>query len=93
MCGIEIEYEGTQVIAIRGDKNDVLSQGNICPKATGIQDIHNCPDRLRKPLRRVRKNPAQKSHDDEWVEIDWDEALDYAAGELAGDAVGGIFRP
>ncbi|MEH6568210.1 MAG: hypothetical protein V7709_03980, partial [Halioglobus sp.] len=32
MCGIEIEHDGEQVLAIRGDKNDVLSQGNICPK-------------------------------------------------------------
>ena len=83
MCGIEIEHDGEQVLAIRGDKNDVLSQGNICPKATGIQDIHTCPDRLKKPLKRLRKNPAEKSHDDEWVEVEWDEAIEYAAGGLA----------
>lgn len=83
MCGIEIEHDGEQVLAIRGDRNDVLSQGNICPKATGIQDIHTCPDRLKKPLKRVRKNPAEKSHDDEWVEVEWDEAIEYAAGGLA----------
>ena len=83
MCGIEVEYEGEQILAIRGDKNDVLSKGNICPKATGLQDIHSCPDRLRKPLKRMRRNPAEKSHDDEWVEIEWDEAIEYAAGELA----------
>jgi anaerobic selenocysteine-containing dehydrogenase len=82
MCGIEVEYEGEQILAIRGDKNDVLSKGNICPKATGLQDIHTCPDRLRKPLKRIRKNPAQKSHDDSWEEIEWDEALEYAASEL-----------
>lgn len=83
MCGIEVEYEGEQILAIRGDKNDVLSKGNICPKATGIQDIHTCPDRLKKPLMRVRKNPREKSHDDEWREAEWDEALEYAAMELA----------
>jgi len=83
MCGIEIEHDGEQVIAIRGDKNDVLSRGNICPKATGIQDIHACPDRLKKPLKRVRKDPTKKSLDDQWVEIEWNEALDYAAGGLA----------
>jgi anaerobic selenocysteine-containing dehydrogenase len=83
MCGIEIEHDGDDIIAIRGDKDDVLSKGNICPKATGLQDIHTCPDRLRKPLKRVRKNPSQKSHDDEWVEIEFEEALEYAAGELA----------
>jgi len=83
MCGIEVEYEGRAVVAIRGDKDDVLSRGNICPKATGIQDIHTCEDRLRKPLKRIRKNPAEKSHDDEWVEIEFNEAIDFAAAELS----------
>ncbi|MEH6550045.1 MAG: molybdopterin-dependent oxidoreductase [Pseudomonadales bacterium] len=83
MCGIEIEYEGEQILAIRGDKDDVLSKGNICPKATGLQDIHNCPDRLKKPLKRIRKNPNEKSHDDTWEEIEWEEALDYTSTELA----------
>ena len=63
----------------------MLSQGNICPKATGLQDIHSCPDRLKKPLKRVRKNPDEKSLDDEWVEIEWEEALDYAAGLMTED--------
>ena len=35
MCGIEVEHDGEKILAIRGDKKDVLSQGNICPKATG----------------------------------------------------------
>lgn len=83
MCGIEVEHDGQQILAIRGDKNDVLSKGNICPKATGLQDIHNCPDRLRKPIKRVRKNPEQKSHEDDWVEVEWEEALEYASSELA----------
>ena len=36
MCGIEVEYEGEQVIAIRGDKNDVLSKGDIFLRIKGI---------------------------------------------------------
>jgi anaerobic selenocysteine-containing dehydrogenase len=83
MCGIEVEHDGKQILAIRGDKNDVLSQGNICPKATGLQDIHGDPDRLRKPLRRVRRNPAEKHVQDEWVEVEWAEAFEYASSELA----------
>ena len=67
MCGIEVEHDGEKILAIRGDKDDVLSQGNICPKATGLQDIHTDPDRLRKPLKRVRKDPSTKSLDDDWV--------------------------
>jgi anaerobic selenocysteine-containing dehydrogenase len=83
MCGIEIEYEGDQILAIRGDKNDVLSKGNICPKATGIQDIHNCLDRLKKPLIRERINANEKSHDDGWREVEWAEAIEFAAENLA----------
>lgn len=83
MCGIEVEYEGDKILAIRGDKKDVLSKGNICPKATGLQDIHTDPDRLRKPLKRVRKNPETKSHDDTWVEVEWQEALDVVGDRLA----------
>jgi anaerobic selenocysteine-containing dehydrogenase len=83
MCGIEVEHDGEQILAIRGDENDVLSQGNICPKATGLQDIHTDPDRLRKPLKRMRKSPAAKSPDDEWVEVEWEEAFEYVAHQLA----------
>lgn len=83
MCGIEVEHDGKNIIAIRGDKNDVLSKGNICPKATGLQDIHTDPNRLRKPLKRVRKNPNMKSFDDEWVEVEWGEAFEYASDNLA----------
>ena len=60
MCGIEVEHDGKSIIAIRGDKKDVLSKGNICPKATGLQDIHTDPDRLRKPLVRVRMDQTTR---------------------------------
>ena len=83
MCGIEVEHDGKTIIAIRGDKKDVLSKGNICPKATGLQDIHTDPDRLRKPLVRVRIDPAKKSADDSWREVDWREAIDFAATGVA----------
>ena len=84
MCGIVVEHDGGRILAIRGDKDDVLSQGNICPKTTGLQDIHNDPDRLSKPLKRVRKDSAAKSFDDEWVDVEWEEAFDYVAQQLAG---------
>ncbi len=83
MCGIEVEYEGEQILSIRGDKNDVLSQGNICPKATGLQDIHTDPDRIKQPMIRRRTDPARKSVDDQWQTVSWDEALEYAAKGLA----------
>ena len=52
MCGIAVTYEGDQIHSIKGDLYNVLSKGNVCPKAAGLQDVHTDPDRLRRPLRR-----------------------------------------
>ncbi len=74
MCGIAIELEGERIVAIRGDKDDPFSRGHICPKAVALQDVHEDPDRLRRPLRRTASG---------WEEVSWDEALDEAAARLA----------
>jgi len=73
ICGLEIKTQGDEIISIKGDKNDPISQGYICPKATAIADIHNDPDRLRKPVKRIAN---------EWIEISWDEAIDLTAQKL-----------
>jgi len=78
VCGLVIETEGEQVISIKGDKKDPLSRGHICPKAVALKDIHEDPDRLRRPLRRVR-DPGGTSR---WEEISWEEALDTTARRL-----------
>jgi anaerobic selenocysteine-containing dehydrogenase len=94
MCGLVIQTEGDKVTDIRGDKNDPLSRGHVCPKAVALQDIHEDPDRLRKPMKRIRTAPGEYQH----VEIEWSEALDLAADALASavekygvDAVGAYF--
>ena len=94
MCGLVIQTEGDQVTDIRGDKDDPLSRGHVCPKAVALQDIHEDPDRLRKPMKRIRTAPGEYQH----VEIEWSEALDLAADALAStiekqgvDAVGAYF--
>ncbi len=74
MCGIAIELEGDRIVAIRGDHDDPFSRGHICPKAVALQDVHEDPDRLRRPLRRTGSG---------WQEIGWEEALDEAASRLA----------
>ena len=66
-CGLEIETEGREVISVRGDKDDVLSRGFICPKAHGLKQLHDDPDRLETPL--VRRGS-------ELVEASWDEAFE-----------------
>ena len=94
MCGLVIRTEADKVTDIRGDKNDPLSRGHVCPKAVALQDIHEDPDRLRKPMKRIRTAPGEYQH----VEIEWSEALDLAANALAStiekqgvDAVGAYF--
>src|SRR5918992_905972 len=66
-CGLEVETEGGEVVSVRGDKKDVFSCGFICPKAHGLKQLHEDPDRLTTPL--IRRNG-------ELVEASWDEAFE-----------------
>ncbi|MGH2782837.1 MAG: molybdopterin-dependent oxidoreductase, partial [Thermoleophilaceae bacterium] len=66
-CGLEVETDGRKVVSVRGDKEDVFSRGFICPKAHGLKQLHEDPDRLTTPL--VRR-------DGELVEAGWDEAFE-----------------
>ena len=74
ICGLELQYEDEALVAIRGDEADPFSRGHVCPKGNAIIDLESDPDRLRRPLLRSG---------DEWREIGWDEAFEYAAGRLA----------
>ena len=70
MCGIVITHSDGKIISIKGDKNDPLSRGHICPKASALEDLHNDPDRLRVPMERTS---------DGWKEVSWKHAFDIAA--------------
>ncbi|MFO0577933.1 MAG: molybdopterin oxidoreductase family protein [Polyangia bacterium] len=73
-CGLRIETDGERVLSVRGDEADPLSRGYLCPKAVALADLHDDPDRLRRPLKRTG---------DSFREIGWDEAFDEAAQRLA----------
>ncbi len=72
-CGILVTVAGDHVERIEGDPQDVLSQGYICPKATALADLHEDPERLRQPVRRVG---------DRFEPISWDEAFDLVGTNL-----------
>jgi anaerobic selenocysteine-containing dehydrogenase len=76
-CGLEITVNitdrGESVGRIRGDMDDVFSHGFICPKGSALKQLHEDPDRLRKPL--VKRNGVH-------VEVEWDEAWAEVAGRL-----------
>ncbi|MCW2849534.1 MAG: molybdopterin oxidoreductase family protein [Marmoricola sp.] len=82
ICGLELTIEdrpaGPKVTSIRGNPDDPLSRGHICPKGVALADVYEDPDRLRHPIKRVGRGA-----DAEWVEISWDEALDLTADGLA----------
>ncbi|MYN66576.1 MAG: molybdopterin-dependent oxidoreductase [Acidobacteria bacterium] len=86
MCGLLVEVDGRRIRSVRGDPDDPFSRGYVCPKAAALADLHHDPERIRTPLIRTGSD---------WREASWDEALDRAAGGLAGvrrrhgrDAVG-----
>src|SRR6266850_3002653 len=73
ICGIEISVQANQRLDIRGDKDDVLSRGYICPKAAALGDLHYDKDRLKYPVRRTPHG---------WQRLGWDEAFDEVAHNL-----------
>jgi anaerobic selenocysteine-containing dehydrogenase len=76
-CGLEITLSGHEVRGVRGDGDDVFSEGFLCPKAYGLKGLQEDPDRLRTPMRRT---PAG-----DFEAIGWDEAfaeIDRRLGEV-----------
>jgi len=65
-CGLEISVNNGQVTRIRGDEQDVLSAGYVCPKAVALKDLHEDPDRLRTPL--IKRNGVFEA-------ASWEEAF------------------
>jgi anaerobic selenocysteine-containing dehydrogenase len=74
ICGLRLTLEDGRISSVRGNPDDPLSRGHICPKAVALPDVHEDPDRLRRPVRRTAAG---------WEEIGWDEAFDLVADNLA----------
>ena len=65
-CGLEIETRGREIISIRGDSQDVFSQGYICPKAYSLKELHADRDCIREPMLR---------RGDQWLRVSWEDAF------------------
>jgi len=65
-CGLEVTVRDEAVTRIRGDRDDVFSQGFICPKGSTLRQLHDDPDRLRVPV--IRRA-------DGWEQVSWEEAF------------------
>lgn len=75
MCGIQVEYQNNEIIAIKPDKQDPFSRGHICPKAVALQDYHHDPERLKKPIKKT---------DAGWEEISWEAAFAEIGSKVRG---------
>jgi len=72
-CGLQVTVQGNRIADIRGDQDDPISRGYLCPKGVALKDLHEDPDRLVMPQRRSAQG---------WQEADWERALDEVADRL-----------
>lgn len=88
LCGIEIVHDGEEIISIKGDEQDPLSRGHICPKAVALKEFYFDEDRVRAPLKKTENG---------FVEISWEEALEITTSKIKeiqakhGDHAVGIY--
>jgi len=74
-CGLEVEVEGNRLIKVKGDRDNVRSQGYFCRKGINVAHHQHHAGRLKYPLRRVG---------DRFEQISWDQAIDEIAARLKG---------
>ena len=73
-CGIVLEVLDGQIVRTSPSKTSPTNNGKLCIKGWNVHQFVQHPDRLKQPL--IRHNGSQR-------ESSWDEALGYAARELA----------
>lgn len=96
-CQLDLNVKNNRIIRVTSAPDAPVNGMHLCVKGRYGYDFVHHPDRLRKPqVRRYllegKPRPAGRG---EWVEVDWDTALDLAAKKLAeirdnfgGDAIG-----
>ena len=75
-CQLRTEVQNGKVHRVIAHDNPMLAK-NICYKGVAVPSIHNHPERLRKPLKRVGERGA-----DLWGEISYSQAMDEIADRL-----------
>ena len=65
-CGLQLTVDGDRITGVRGDGDDPLSRGYLCPKGAAFGQLDADPDRVSGP--RVRRGDAL-------IPVSWDEAF------------------
>lgn len=71
-CGLVAEVEDEQVLSLRPDPEHPVHKGFSCHKGVHYLQLHNDPDRLDRPLRRVNPRTGDRAV---FEPVEWDEAL------------------
>lgn len=69
-CGLELTIAGERVVRVRGDRDDVLSGGYLCPKGVALGELHEDPDRLRAPLIRTGAGFREASWEEAFARVE-----------------------
>jgi anaerobic selenocysteine-containing dehydrogenase len=77
-CGCISVVEDGRLVAVEPDPSHPTG-ANLCVKGRAAPDLVYAPDRLLHPMRRTR---PKGDPDAGWVQIDWDEALDWTAARM-----------
>jgi thiosulfate reductase/polysulfide reductase chain A len=73
-CGVLAHVKDGRVTKLVGNTDHPLSRGRLCPRGAGGTGLLYDPDRLKKPLVRVKKRGEEV-----FEEVSWDAALDRVA--------------
>ena len=71
-CPIVVDVEDGRAVRVRGDVDNAVYQGYLCPKGRALPDLHNDPERILHPLRRAADGSFERV------------GLDDAVAEIAG---------
>ena len=80
-CPIVVHVKNGRAIKIKGDSDDLNTNGRLCARGlAGLAKLYD-PNRVKGPL--IRTNPEKGvGIDPEWREASWDEALDLVGQKL-----------
>lgn len=101
-CQFDLNVKDNRIIRVTSNPNAPVNGMHLCVKGRYGYDYVHHPDRLTRPrvrrylLEQWQRDPTLQSNKarpprDEWVEVDWDTALDITARKLqaARDTYGG----
>jgi formate dehydrogenase alpha subunit len=85
-CNLELHIKDDYVYKVTSPFDAVVNHGNLCVKGRFGYDFVYNKDRITTPLiRKTAQEPGSRTQAfdrNQWREVSWDEALDYAADRL-----------